>query len=232
MKRLRKESLKRVGSSELDLPRALTRETRDGGAESQISYYMAGEYGTKNRRPHFHACLFNYQFTDKKYIQTTKSKSKIYSSNLLTKLWGNGYTSIGDVTLESAAYIARYIINKQTGRNAWQHYQHIDPDTGEITELLPEYNRMSLKTPIGKKWFEKYHADVYPHGVMHTRTGQMPPPRYYDKLFEELDKGSYEEMKRAREEHARQYLPDNTPQRLAAKERVQRAQLNQLLRKI
>lgn len=32
----------------------------------RIRYYQAGEYGEKNYRPHFHACLFNLDFPDKK----------------------------------------------------------------------------------------------------------------------------------------------------------------------
>lgn len=236
MKRLRKfackELSKRVGVSKPDLPPALGRETRDGGAESQISYYMAGEYGSKNRRPHFHACLFNYQFLDKKYYSTTNTKSKLYVSELLTYLWGKGFTSIGDVNIQSAAYIARYIISKQTGKNASQYYQYIDPDTGEICELRPEYNRMSLKTPIGKNWFNKYHTDVYPEGTVRTRTGPARSPRYYDKLFQELDEVSYDEMKKQRELEGRARRGDNTPQRLQAKERVKLAQVNQLLRKL
>lgn len=236
MKRLRKfaskEFLKRVGLSKPDLPAGSSRETRDGGAESQISYYMAGEYGSKNRRPHFHACLFNYQFLDKKYYSTTSTKSKLYVSELLDSLWGKGFASIGDVNIQSAAYIARYIISKQTGPNAWQYYQHIDPETGEITDLKPEYNRMSLKTPIGKNWFNRYHADVYPEGIVRTRTGPARSPRYYDKLFQKLDEEAYDELKKQREIEGRERRGDNTPQRLAAKERVKRAQLNQLLRQI
>lgn len=236
MKRLRKfasiELKKRVGLYQPDLPASSRRETRDGGAESQISYYMAGEYGTKNRRPHFHACLFNYQFQDRKYYSTTSTTSKLYTSNTLNNLWGKGFTSIGDVNIQSAAYVARYIISKQTGPNAWQYYQHIDPDTGEIHDLRPEYNRMSLKTPIGKNWFNQYNTDVYPQGIVRTRTGAFRSPRYYDKLFQQLDEVSYDEMKKQREEEGRARRGDNTPQRLAAKERVQRAQLNQLLRKI
>lgn len=233
MKRFRKASTKGVGLTEPDLPRScIPRESRDGGAESQISYYMAGEYGSKNRRPHYHACLFNYQFLDKKYYSTTNTNSKLYVSEFLNKVWGKGFTSIGDVNIKSAAYIARYIISKITGPNASQYYEHIDPVTGEITDLRPEYNRMSLKTPIGKNWFEKYHSDVYPEGIVQTRTGRARSPRYYDKLFQKIDEVNYEEMKKQRELEGLARRGDNTPQRLQAKERVQQAQLNQLLRKI
>ena len=236
MKRLRKhaskELSKRSGSSKSNLRQSITLPETRPQAESQISYYMAGEYGPKHLRPHFHACLFNYQFKDKKYYRTTKSKSKIYTSDLLTNLWQKGFASIGEVNIKSAAYIARYIIQKKNGPNAARYYEHINEETGEITDLLPEYNRMSLRHPIGKVWFDRYHTDVFPHGVVTTRSGDAKSPRYYDKLFERLDKGGHDAMKKRRTEEAREYLEDNTPQRLAAKERVKRAQLNQLLRSI
>ncbi|WNK13737.1 MAG: replication initiator protein [Microvirus sp.] len=236
MKRLRKFASKKKNKMNLTSKFALglgtiEPETRPQ-AESQITYYMAGEYGSKNRRPHYHACLFNFNFIDKIYYSTTKSKSKIYTSHLLTKLWGKGFTTIGDVNIQSAAYIARYIINKITGKNASQHYQHVNQETGEITDLLPEYNRMSLKNPIGKDWLKRYSSDVYPEGLVHTRSGIAKSPRAYDKWFSKLDEGTHGEMKKRRAEEARQYLHDNTPRRLEAKERVKRAQLNQLLRTI
>ena len=79
-----------------------------GGAK--IRYYMAGEYGEKFGRPHWHACIFGYDFHDKKLFKRTAAGSLIYTSEHLKKLWPFGHSSIGDVTFESAAYVARYII--------------------------------------------------------------------------------------------------------------------------
>lgn len=201
--------------------------------KAEISYYMAGEYGTKNRRPHFHACIFGYDFPDKKYWKTTDTNSRLYTSDQLNELWQHqGFTSIGDVTLESAGYIARYILSKKTGKNAQQYYEHINEATGEITNLKPEYNRMSLKRPIGKTWIEKYEKDIYPRGVMILKNQKTKPTKYYDKQYKKKDREKYEQMKQEREIQALQYRKDNTPQRLQAKERVKTAQLNQLLRKI
>lgn len=199
------------------------------GAGAGVSYYMAGEYGSINRRPHFHACLFNYQFPDKKYYKKTNSKSKLYTSDLLTNLWQKGFASIGNVTFESASYIARYIISKQTGKNSARYYEHIDAD-GVITDLRPEYNRMSLRPAIAKEWLQKYQSDVYPEGVLLVRNQKTKPPKYYDKLFKEANLAAYEDMKKQRQLQAREYLDDNTPLRLQAKERCKLAQVNQLFR--
>lgn len=203
------------------------------GKPKPISYYMAGEYGSQLGRPHFHACLFGVDFGDRKYFKTTGSGSKIYTSSTLDQLWDNqGWTSTADVSFESAAYIARYILSKQTGQLAGKYYEHINHETGEITDLTPEYNRMSLKQAIGKTWLEKYKTDIYPEGEVLTRGFKTKAPKYYDKQFKKENREEYEEMKIQREMKSKEYRNDNTPERLQAKERVKLAQINQLLRKL
>ena len=101
---------------------------------TKISYYMAGEYGENFGRPHYHACIFGLDFHDKKLWKRTTSGSLIYRSSDLEALWPFGYSSIGDVNFESAAYVARYIMKKQTNK---QHYQYSDLETGEIIQMTP-----------------------------------------------------------------------------------------------
>ena len=67
------------------------------------------------------------------------------------------------MTFESAAYVARYIMKKITGRSAGAHYEHVCEQTGEITNRKPEFNKMSLKPGIGQGWYDKFKDDVYPH---------------------------------------------------------------------
>lgn len=196
----------------------------------RLQYYMAGEYGDTHRRPHFHACLFGINFHDRLYWQRTPSGSKIYISATLQQIWPHGFSSIGDVNYESAAYIARYIMAKQTGDNAAKYYEHIDLTTGEITDLKPEYNKMSLRYGIGKAWYTKYRSDCYPKGTVYRYAKESKAPRYYDKLYKQEEPDKHEEMKMRRELQAILTRDDNTPERLQTKERVRQAQLNKLLR--
>ena len=53
-------------------------------------------------------------------------------------------------------------MKKVTGNKAAAHYSSLDPLTGELFSLLPEFNRMSLKPGIGARWFDKFKSDVYP----------------------------------------------------------------------
>ena len=42
-------------------------------AGSDVRFYMCGEYGPENWRPHYHALLFGFDFADKRYSCRTGS---------------------------------------------------------------------------------------------------------------------------------------------------------------
>lgn len=197
-------------------------------AGSPVRFYMCGEYGSVNWRPHYHACLFNVDFGDKTYWSTGGSGEKIYRSAELEKLWPFGASSVGAVTFESAAYVARYCVQKVTGHNAKLHYARIDGD-GPYS-LVPEFNHMSLKPGIGAPWLARWKTDVYPHDYVIVNGVQVKPPKYYDKIFAKESPEDFEEMQFRRECTGRSRYDDNTMERLAVKEIVTRAKVNQLFR--
>lgn len=190
----------------------------------KIRYYMAGEYGENTGRPHFHACLFGYRPNDLKIFRELPNGSRLYTSEFLETLWGYGFTSVGDVTLESASYVARYIMKKITGPMAENRYWSVNPATGEAHPITPEFNRMSLKPGIGQTWFDLYQADVYPTGQCIINGRKMKPPRYYETKYKELKPLRYEELQYDR------YLTSNPaeshPDRLAVRETVTKARFN------
>lgn len=189
---------------------------------------MGAEYGTENKRPHFHACIFGWDFPDRLYFKRSPSGEKLYTSRTLEQLWPYGFSTIGEVTFQSAAYIARYCVAKVTGDAAKIHYRRED-EKGEY-HLTPEYNRMSLKPAIGKTWLEKYKNDVYNHDHVVVNGVPSTPPKYYDKLLKRWDSDKLEELKEEREANALIYQKDNTPARVAAKEQFQKARIKSLLR--
>jgi len=197
---------------------------------AKIRYYMAGEYGENYGRPHFHACIFGYDFHDKKLWKRTSSGSLIYRSEHLETLWPFGYSSIGDVNFESAAYVARYIMKKQTGKDSEKHYQYTSLETGEIVQMTPEFNKMSLKPGIGYEWYQKYRSDVYPHDYVVIRGKKVRPPKFYDKKYKTDYPYEYDSLIYARENRAKLNSADNTPDRLAVKEQVTKAKLQKLKR--
>lgn len=195
-----------------------------------IRYYMCGEYGEKNARPHYHACLFNFDFRDKILWKTVRG-NRLFNSPSLQELWPQGFSTIGDVTFESAAYVARYITKKQTGRDALDHYTKYDKNTGEIfAELLPEYTNMSLRPGIAAGWLEKYRDDVYPKDEVILREKRVKPPRFYDKIFDQYDPAQFKKIKAKRVRLAKEKEANNTPDRLSVREYIKTSMLKLLKR--
>jgi hypothetical protein len=201
---------------------------------------MAGEYGENYGRPHWHACIFGSSFPDKKLWKRTSAGSLIYRSEILESVWPFGHSSIGDLTFESAAYTARYILTKQngdrlnpkTGKPYDFVYEITDPTTGEIIKRKPEFNKMSLKPGIGADWLEKYESDVYPHDYVVVKGRKFKPPRYYDKLYASKNPYEFEEIQHSREKRGKLKSEDNSPARLHAKEVVQLDKLQKLKRNL
>jgi len=199
---------------------------------TRIRYYMAGEYGENFGRPHFHACIFGHDFHDKKLWKRSPSGAMLYRSEDLEALWPFGYSSIGDVNFESAAYVARYIMKKVTGHNSKAHYTEIDPETGEITTRKPEFNKMSLKPGIGYDWYKKYKTDVYPHDYVIIKGKKVKPPKFYDKKYKTDYPYEFDEILYKREINGKLNSEDNTQERLIVKEIVQNAKLQKLKRSL
>jgi hypothetical protein len=218
---------------------------------SKIRYFHCGEYGEvcancgRNKRdcetigcndwtatfgrPHYHACLFNFNFPDKKLHRITPTGERLYVSETLQKLWPYGFSTIGEVTFDSSAYVARYIMKKITGDMAEDHYYKILPD-GECIQIAREYVSMSRRSAIGKEWFEKYSSDVYPKDFITIAGKKFGPPKYYDKLLEKDDPYLLDEIKEDRIIKMMQYKEDLTPDRLRTREKVQDLKLKKLVR--
>lgn len=191
-----------------------------------VRFYMCGEYGDENRRPHFHACLFGVDFLDKVVYKSKDGKGYLYTSPTLEKLWPQGFSTIGTLDFESAAYVARYVMKKVNGQAAFHHYNVIDYQTGEILKsIAPEFTHMSLggrdaKGGIGKAWLQKWYSDVYPHGYVVSRGKEARTPRYYDKYFKKIAPLDYDEYMVRRELELVGREGENSPERLSARRAV------------
>lgn len=163
----------------------------------KVRYFHCGEYGEKTKRPHYHACIFGYNFDDLELV-TARTKFPVYTSKKLQQLWSCpnckepiGFVQIGTLTFESAAYVSRYIMKKVTGEKAKElneegltPYEWVDKKTGEVFDLKPEYTTMSRRPGIGKDWYDKYKNDVYNYDYVVIRGKKMKAPKYYDRVFE------------------------------------------------
>lgn len=186
-----------------------------------IRYYQCGEYGELLGRPHHHAILFNFDFDDK-VLWSVRDGVRLYRSASLEQLWPYGYSTIGDVTFESAAYVARYCTKKITGKLAGEHYKG----------KLPEYATMSRRPGIGRAWLEKYKDDVYSYDYVVVRNGlKLRPPRYYDRIYDEIDGERMVAIKEKRADAAKENIKEQHWQRLETKEELAERRLKDIPRK-
>lgn len=194
-----------------------------------FQHYMVGEYGELYGRPHYHACIMGIDFDDKFPWKKSQSGCQTYTSDTLDKLWPWGHANIGQLTFESAAYCARYMIQKpQDAEARASRYTATTIDFKEI-ELLPEFARMSRRPALGKRWIEVYTSDVYPNDYVVRKDGtRTKTPRYYDKWYEEKNLNGYEKIKETRKAKAleREQRDPTTKARMKDKETVLLAQLN------
>ncbi len=169
---------------------------------NKIRNFSCGEYGEKRGRPHYHAIIFNLPIKDLQPDHYNKTGKLIYYSAEIEKIWGNGIVGIGDVTWESACYVARYCMKKQTGPNAEDYYKEIG--------RVPEFVRMSRRPGIGKQYFEDNKDKIYKTDELFVITSKgvqkVKPSRYYDKLYDIENPERMAEIKEQRQMLAKMSL--------------------------
>jgi len=133
-----------------------------------LKYYVAGEYGSKTSRPHYHAIIFNV--SDSQHFFDAWS---INGSSL-------GSVHVGSVSSDSVAYTMKYI-DKANFRT-----QHSRDDR------VPEFSLMSKG--LGSSYLSQsivdYHkADLSRMYVTKQSGHKLPMPRYYrNKIFTDAEK--------------------------------------------
>lgn len=189
----------------------------------KIRYFHCGEYGSAVGRPHYHACLFGLFPSDSVHV-VMRGPHRAYRSESIQRLWPFGFHELGELTFESAQYVAKYCLKKVTGQKAKDHYERMDPETGELVEIEPEYVTMSRRPGIGREWYANYSSDVFPsdEAVIDGRVNR--PPRYYYEILKEEDPEAAEEI--AKERIKKFDRSENTEERLRAQEVCTEARLN------
>lgn len=193
----------------------------------KVRFFHCGEYGEKRGRPHYHACIFNFDFPDRKYHSRRKGIN-LFTSEILEELWPFGFSSVGDVTFESAAYVARYVVKKINGKQKDAHYRNMsvcDKSTGELLAKKSEYTTMSRRPGIGSDFCKNHIKDIYPSDSLVIRGREMRPPKFYDAIYEQDNLEKMEIIKQKRVDKMVTLREDNTPERLEVREKVELAKL-------
>lgn len=162
--------------------------------DQKIRFFACGEYGSpeKTFRPHYHLILFNCKLDDVQLLAKNERDFRYYISKTISGCWYSekeshlpkekrkpmGMHIITKVNWSTCAYVARYVVKKQTGKGA---------EIYEKFNYPPEFTLMSRKPGIGKQFFEDHAIDIYYDGAfISTEEGahRIYPNKYYDNLFD------------------------------------------------
>ena len=120
-----------------------------------------------------------------------------YSSNFLEDTWSDKYGSIGfvtvaDLSFDTCAYVARYMLKKHKGKTSSFYDEH---------HILPEFSRMSRDPGIARSYYDKNRDRIYQFDELiitgsDGKAKKVRPPRYYDQSY---DIFSPEDMQRIKD---------------------------------
>lgn len=195
--------------------------------KGRIRYIGCGEYGGRFSRPHYHLIIFGWEPENKVFHRMLESGFPAYKASELdnwdgkTKnpLWRYGFVQVGDVTFESAAYIARYTLKKQV-------------DLDQLNDELRKksFITMSKNPPIADEWIKKYLKQTLENDEIVINKKKVKPPKYYDKIMEESEPDAYRSLSYKREAWLEKNKKDLEYWRLRTREQIQLSRAKKLKR--
>lgn len=85
----------------------------------KIRVFGVGEYGDTTQRPHYHLIIYGYPTcTYGRSRYSNRTKDCCASCDLIRDTWKLGHVYLGDVTKDSCAYVAGYVLKKLTSKNS------------------------------------------------------------------------------------------------------------------
>ena len=178
----------------------------------KFRFLACGEY-TEKGRAHFHAAVLSHSFAHDRYPwKRTKQGHWLYRSPTLESLWKHGYSWIGSLSFDSAAYVAGYVTKKVIGAQQDQDYLNkylrVDKYTGEVGYVRREFAIMSRNPGLGKPFFDEFHHDLYPRDYCVINGAKVQVPRYYDSWLQRTNPYMYWYIKNKRKDRAYDLEPE------------------------
>lgn len=158
-------------------------------SNARIKYYACGEYGSKTRRPHYHAIIFG--------LGRTKEDIEFIKDSWRFCVWSNFSTkkAFGTVTYDSCRYVSDYIFKKYNGEKAKEEY---------LSKGLEVPFKISSQG-LGLRFCLAEKDNIIANNGFTMHGSHMALPRYYvDKLgikLESQDKVNFEKWRNYADKH-------------------------------
>lgn len=215
----------------------------------RVRFFMAGEYGGKTHRPHYHVILMGVAFEDR-YTEITSDGQRLSCSTQLDRLWSQrpfpaspptnmGRATVEEFTFAGAAYAAGHIAKKQGDSFPGPFHESVDRNTGEVTTsaIQPEYRKMSTHPGLGFSWLmgrgsldKRFICQiplVYERDYCTIGEWKYRPPAYYDRLLRRYRPDLLGQVLRGRETQMFESADEWDPERCGTAEAVALANLQQ-----
>lgn len=136
-----------------------------------VRFFACGEYGKQRSRPHYHIIIFGWKPSDIFFWQKDKSGCELFRSPHIEKCWSFGFSSVGNLSYDTALYCAKYM----------QKAQFVKRKGDPSFELAPPFIQMSNRPGIG--YNAVYKADLLSDRI-YCNGRSCKIPRYYLKVME------------------------------------------------
>ncbi len=159
-----------------------------------FKYFIVSEYGSKHCRPHFHGLFFGLDFLLEPYRPRLVAMSKypLFTSEILSDIWGLGYVTVDRLTSANIAYVSKYI-TKQSDKS---HPTWSLKSIGLARDLF--VNKHGL-TDFGRSSVISGFVSVPSrHNPLRVRV-----PKFVDRYVERFDLPLYDTLRVKRFEYVR-----------------------------
>lgn len=197
--------------------------------DQQLRFFMAGEYGEQNFRPHFHAIVFGLDVPDLRPYKKL-DKYDYYTSSIIQKIWDfdanlshnpidnpdamvynvdSGKWCVTPLATRGLVIIGEvnWDTCAYTARYVMSKMKGPSAEFYPNHGLEPPFTLMSRRPGIGRQYYEDH--DCYEYSAISVSTPQggkkFPPPRYFDRLLDNDDPGRLAEIKQRRKEFSKQW---------------------------
>lgn len=145
----------------------------------KIRYYAVGEYGKKDKRPHYHAIMFNVSAKD---------------AGLIQESWNNGFIYVGDVNIASIKYVCKYHLMKNDKVEGSQ-------DSFVLMSRKPGIGNSYISE------FREFHKRSIKNCYVQDNENRRKLPRYYkEALYNKFDRKKIAEINESRNDNYKKLL--------------------------
>lgn len=144
-------------------------------------YFGCCERGSITKRIHAHIIIFGFKPDDMEFYKVGSNGDYLYNSAYLSSKWQKGFVVVGDMSYQSAGYVARYTMKK------------LDDDSSFIF--------MSNRPGIGFQYCKDHAEKIIESDCVYGQFGNLhtaPVPRYFNRFLSEWYPEQYARLQLAR----------------------------------